>query len=129
MRNEALAKAFELRRARALEPSEALGREARNRVVNNFCILGQRVADAEIRMPNQSHHVPGVSLVHRFALATEQFVRAGKPQLPPGARMDDIHVARELPRANAHEGQTVPMPRVHVRLNLENETGEAGMLR
>ena len=38
------------------------------------------------------------------------------------------HVALELAGANAHEGDAVAMLRIHVRLDLEDEPGERGVL-
>src|SRR5262245_32514562 len=38
--------------------------------------------------------------------------------------MEHRHVARETPRADAHEADAVAMARIHVRLDLEDEAGE-----
>ena len=43
--------------------------------------------------------------------------------------MPDGHALGEHARADAHEGQTVAVRRVHVGLNLEDETGEIRVVR
>ena len=43
-----------------------------------------------------------------------------------GAHLPDLHPRLEVAGADAHEGDPVAVPRVHVRLDLEHEAGEVG---
>src|SRR5207237_347354 len=45
----------------------------------------------------------------------------------PRSYLLDLHAAGELAGAKSHESDTISMVRVHVRLNLENECGHAGL--
>ena len=108
---------------------EALRREARDFVVSDGRVLGERVADAEARSgrpgrrcrrrtPRPRSRVPGRRACANWRAAP--FRRCA---------MDDDHVALELAGADAHEGDAVAVLRVHVRLDLEDEAGEGGIVR
>ena len=122
---ETFAKAFELRGARTLQPREDFRREARNLLILQRRIDSERVADAEVRVSDESDDIAGERLVHSLAVTAEKFVRAGEPNFFPRARVRDAHVALELAGADTDEGEPVAVLRVHVRLNLEDKAGEA----
>ena len=50
--------------------------------------------------------------------------RVGDAHLLAEAHVVQPHAAAVLARAQAHEGDAVAMPRIHVRLDLEHEAGE-----
>ncbi len=124
-----LAELLELAGVRVLQGGEALRRKARDLVVADGAILGERVADAELRVPHQANNVARVRLVNRLALLPEELVRTRKAHLPAGARVRDNHVALKAPRADAHERDAVAVLRVHVRLDLEDKAGERPVVR
>src|SRR5205823_3060413 len=126
---EAFAETFELSSARTLQPGKAFGREARDFVEHERAVFGQRVADPKFSVTDQPHDVARKCLVHGLAVAAKKLVRAGKAQFFACAGVDDVHIALETAGTNAHEGKTVAMFGVHVRLDLENKTGKALVVR
>ena len=126
---QALPKLFKLRRVRIVEIRESFGREPRNFFVNDRRIGGERVADAKPIVPDQADDVAGIGFIHRFALVAEKFVGTGEANLFLRARMRHGHVAFKFPGTNPDESDAVAMPRIHVRLNFENESGERGIFR
>ena len=80
-------------------------------------------------MTNESDNIAGISFVHGLAFVAEELVRTGEPDFFLGARVMDGHVAVKLAGANADECDAVAMFWIHVRLNLEDETRERGILR
>ena len=86
----------------------------------------ERVADRELPGVDQADDVAGVGLVDRLAVAAEEAVGARRRGSACPARLfDDRHVLGEPARADAHERDAVAMARIHVRLDLEHEAGEA----
>ena len=110
-----------------MQVAEGFGREARDFLVEDVRVGRQRIADAEAVVADKADDVAGERFVHRFALVAENLVRAGEAHFLPGARVMHGHVALELAGTNADERDAVAMLRVHVRLNLEDETGERGV--
>ena len=55
-------------------------------------------------------------------------MRGGEARGLAGALVDDHHVALELAGAHAQEGDAVAVLRVHVGLDLEDESGERGVV-
>src|SRR3974390_145757 len=78
-------------------------------------------------MADKAYHIAWERFVQGFAFVAENLVRAGEAHLLLGARMMHGHVALEPAGTNAHERNAVAMLGVHVRLNLENESGERGV--
>ena len=97
-------------------------REGGNRGEGHGLAVVERVADREGAGVGQADDVAGVRRVERFALVGEQPHRARQPHVLAGARVADRHVALELAGADAYERDAVAMARIHVRLNLEDET-------
>ena len=87
--------------------------------------LVERVADREGARIGQADDVARIGDVERFAVVGEELHRAREADFFAGARVAHRHVALELARADAHEGDAIAMARIHVRLNLEDEAGEA----
>ena len=86
---------------------------------------GERIADREHAGVRQADDVAGERDVDRLAVGREQLHRAREPHVFAGAHVAHGHVALELAAAHAQERDAVAMARVHVRLNLEHEAGEA----
>ena len=124
---EALTELFKLGRVRVVQIGEAFRREPGNLAVHDGGIRSERVADAEFRMADEANDVAGAGFVDSFALIGKKLVRTGEPDFLAGAGMDDGHIALESAGADAHEGDAVAMPRIHVRLDFENETGKSGI--
>ena len=85
-----------------------------------------RVADAELSGIDQPDDVAGVGDVDRLAVAAEEPVGARRAnQLADAAVGAPSCPCVNSARADAHERDAIAMPRVHVRLDLEHEAGEA----
>ena len=80
-------------------------------------------------MTDEADDVAGIRFVHRFTLVAKEFVRTGEANFFLRARVMHRHVAVELAGAHADERDAVAMFRVHVCLNLEDETAERRILR
>ena len=85
---------------------------------------GQRVANPEIGVADESDDVSRVGFVHRLAFLAEQSVRTCEPHLLAGARMKHGHVPFKFAGADSDVRDAVAVLRIHVRLNLENEPGK-----
>src|SRR5690606_15195037 len=64
-------------------------------------------------------------VLHALAPLREEGHDVVRAERLAGAAVDDAHAAPEAPRADAHERDAVTVPRIHVRLDLEDDTGEA----
>src|SRR6187549_3387729 len=101
-----------------MQITEGFRCESRNLLVNNPGICRQRVTNAKRVVTDEANHIPRISLVHRLAFVPEDLVRTRKSHLLLAARMMHRHVPLEFARAYPDKRNTVPMPRVHVRLDL-----------
>ena len=122
------AEAFRGAGAAAADGGEALGREDRDLVELDRGIRGQRVADFKRLVAHQADHVAGEGLVDDLAFLGEQLLRIRQADLLGAGAVPDLHVALELAGDDADEGHAVPVLRVHVRLDLEDEAAEALVL-
>ena len=111
-------------RSGAVHRGKTLRREARDLVEDNRRVFAQRIADLDVIVSNQTHHVAGPCVVHRLAFAGEQPLRVGQTQIAPGAGIVRRHVAPETAGNNPDEGDPVAMARVHVGLHFEDEAGK-----
>ncbi len=125
---EAGAEFFRFGGARVGDKSEDLGREARDFVVSDRFVLGERVADAERVVADEANDVAGPGDIDGLSLLAEKFLRGREAHGAASALVDDGHVALEFAGADANEGDAVAVLRVHVRLNLEDEGGELRVL-
>src|SRR5262249_40804065 len=107
-----------------LQRRKVLRREPRNVPEMHGSGAADRVADREEARVRQTNDVAGIRLFYGFPTLSKQLVGPGKSDLLPMSRVDDLHVALELPGADSQEGDAVPMEGVHVRLDLEDESGE-----
>src|SRR6185436_11838041 len=89
----------------------------------------QRVADAKNAGIPEAEDVSRERLFDLGALLGKELKRAAQNEGLFGANVLDGHAAHEAPRADAGEGDAVPMLLVHVRLDLEDEGGEVGRAR
>src|SRR5262249_29601724 len=105
-------------------PSEVLRRKSRQLRKSQRRAGVERIADRELARIDESDDVAGVGHFDRLALATEEPVRAGGSDRLAEAAVGHDHVLREPTRTDADECHTIAMTRVHVRLNLEDESGE-----
>src|SRR5262245_6870581 len=84
----------------------------------------KRIANRELARIDQSNNVAGVSHLDRLALAAEEPVSPGGSDRLAETAVGHHHVLREPARTDADERHAIAMTRVHVRLNLEHESGE-----
>ena len=121
---ETFAKPFELTGVGALKPGEDFGCEAGDFAVNDFFIFREGIAHAEFAMADETDDIAGVGDIHRLTIATEKFMGTGETNLLAGLGVKDGHVALEFAGADANEGEAIAMTRIHIRLNLEDESGK-----
>ena len=126
---EAVAEALELCGAGVVEECEALGREAGDFVVGNGGVAGDGVADEEVVVAHDAHHIAGPRLVDGLAVLGEEALGIPEADGFSGAGVDGRHVALEAARDDAEEGNAVAVLRVHVRLDFENEAREGFGIR
>src|SRR5262249_45293954 len=81
-------------------------------------------ADRELARIDESDDVAGVSHLDRLAIAAEEPVSSRRSDRLAQAAVGHDHVLREATRTDADERHAIAMTRVHVRLNLEHESGE-----
>jgi len=86
--------------------------------------FSQGVAELDAAMRRNSDDVAGVSLVEQFAPLRQERHDVVGTNLFAGALNLQAHAALEATRAHAYEHDPVSMRRVHIRLNLEDHTGE-----
>src|SRR5687768_2392135 len=84
----------------------------------------QRVADPQITRVHQTDDVSWISHVDRLTIAPEQLMRVVESERPTTAGVRHDHPSFEHARADADERDPIAMARVHVRLDLEDETRE-----
>src|SRR5262245_66282908 len=84
----------------------------------------KRIANRELARIDKSNDVAGVSHLDRLALTAEEPVSPGGSDRLAEAAVRHDHVLREPTRTDADERHAIAMTRVHVRLNLEHESGE-----
>src|SRR5690348_3904270 len=85
----------------------------------------QRVPDRKLSRIDQTDDVTRVSEIDGFAIPTEEAIRPRRLDRAIDAAVGDGHVLAEPAGANPHKRDAIPMPRIHVRLNLEHEAGES----
>jgi len=113
-----------LPRVHRSQRGKAFGRELRDRREPDRCTGIQRVADSELPGVHQSDHVARVRLGHRLALTPEDAIHPRQAQRRAEPLVRDQHVLGELPCADAKGCDAIPVPRIHVCLDLEHESGE-----
>src|SRR5207248_822605 len=122
---EAFLQLLALERVLAAHAREDLRRKPRQLGELERRPFAERVADTQRASVEQADHVARPGLLDDDAVRTEQLVRHGEADGPLLAHVTHVHAAAELPAAHPHEGEAVAVRRVHVRLDLEDETAEA----
>src|SRR5262249_31500018 len=105
-------------------PSEMLRRKSRQLRKPQRWAGMKRIANRELARVDEADDVAGVSDLDRLAIAAEEPVGAGGSDRLAEAAVGQDHVLREPTRTDADERHAIAMTRVHVRLNLEHESGE-----
>ena len=72
---------------------------------------------------------PGPGLLRQLPVGGEEEDRVRHRHLLLRAHVAQLHPALEMPRGEANEGHPVAVPRVHVRLHLEDETRDGDLFR
>jgi hypothetical protein len=109
-------------------PPEELGGERRDAGELEVLALGEGVADADGPVVVQADDVPREGLLGHPVPGEERRGVVDR-HVAPGADVPQLHATVVLPRDDAHEGHAVPVRGIEVRLNLEHETGERGLVR
>src|SRR5215831_4560612 len=89
----------------------------------------ERVADCELPRVDEADDVAGVGDADRLAVAAKEPIGARRLERLPQPAVGYRHVLRETAGTDADKRDPVPMARIHVRLDLEDETGEAFIRR
>ena len=108
---------------------EVLRREAGDAGVLHPRLGAQGVAHPQAPPVVDAHHVAGHRVVHRRALPGHELLGRGQAHRAPGARHIGVHPRLVASGADPHEGDAVPVLRIHVRLHLEDEAGEGAVHR
>ena len=87
------------------------------------------VPDADGPVVVDADDVAGVGRLHVLAVRGHEGQRVGDLHVPPDAHVTHFRALGERPGTDAQEGDAVAVVRVHVRLDLEHETGERGLGR
>src|SRR5436190_14002391 len=119
---KSFAKAFELSSTRAVQPGKTFGCETWNFGINQCRLFSQRITNVKIRVANEPNDISGKGFIYRFTFASEDFMRARKANLFASACVNHTHIALKFARANTNKGQSIAMLRIHVGLDLENES-------
>ena len=94
------------------------------------CVGGrERVADPQQPAVVHADHVTGQRFFGEGPLATEKLLRRRELEALAGSHVDHVEPGEVPSRADAHEGDPIVMPRVHVGLHLEHEARERGARR
>ena len=109
--------------------AEYLRGEVRNAREHDRLALGEGIADVDRSMVVQADDVAGERLLGTLAVRRHEGQRVGDADLLAEAHVPEAHAARVAARADPHEGDTVPVGRVHVGLDLEDEAGQRPLRR
>jgi hypothetical protein len=104
-----------------MEPCEAFRGEARQFCEASVRLFREGVADGDGKIADDADDVACEGFVDGLAVATEEPLGIGEPDLLTGAGIDDLHVALEGARDDAEEEDAVAVAGVHVCLDLEDE--------
>ena len=90
---------------------------------------GHGVADAEDARIEKTDDVAGIGVFDDRSVLRHELLRLGECDLLSGTHMFDGHALFEFAGADTHKGHSVSVVRVHVCLDLENESGEEIFIR
>ena len=103
------------------DPAQDLGSEVRHALEIEILTFRQRVANTQRSVIGYADYVACVGFLGERSILGKEKLRSVEADDFPRSYLLDLHAARKLAGAKPHEGNTVPMIRVHIRLNLENE--------
>ena len=103
---------------------EVFGRERRNAIVGHGRTGGERISDRKRARVREPDDVARERFVDDLALAREELHRARHPDVLTGSCVTNRHVAFEFSATHAQERDAIAMARIHIRLDLEHESGE-----
>ena len=83
------------------------------------------IAYCELSRVDETENVTRIRHVDGLAVAAEEAICARCAQLLSDAAVRQHHVLFEAARAYSHERDSIAVPRIHVRLNLEDEAAES----
>ena len=94
-----------------------------------FFTGSQRITDLEVSGIRQTDDIAGKSLVHHFLLLRHESRRTAETHHLSETDMLVVGITFETAGTNLHESNTTAMIRVHIGMDLENETGEGILFR
>ena len=100
------------------------GGETRDSLKLQRAVTAERVTNAQGAAIHDPDHVTGPCLLYGHAIAGHELLRRRQANGLAAALMQHLHVGFKMSRHDAHEGNAVAMPGIHVRLDLEHETGK-----
>ena len=125
---DTLCQLLELERVGILDVTELFGCEGGNACEFKFFAFGKGVADLEVARIVQADNVARIGEVdHRFLLGHEGG-RRGELELLAAADVQVVLVAFEHTGTDLQEGDSVAVVRVHVGVDLEDESGHLLLL-
>ena len=127
--HQAGAQLLGLERIDDLDDVEDFRREERQAGELKVCAVGQRVAELDAAMRRDADDVAGVGFVEQLAALRQERNDVVGTELLAGALDLQAHAALEVSRAHAHEHHAVAVRGIHVRLDLEHDRGEPGIVR
>ena len=123
-----LLQGFAFRRRRHFHAHERFRREVGNTRVGEAAFIAHGVADPEDPRIEEPHHIARVGDFDFPPIASHDERRVGQAQGFPRSHVLGRSTPGKATRANPQKGHPIAVIRVHIRLDLENETRK-GMLR
>ena len=132
---QSLIERFATKRILGDDPREVFWSEARDPdILGEFPLggawglfRGEGITDAQRPAIVHPDDIARQRLLSEGAFTPEELLRWGELEALPRSHMGDLKTGDVAHRADAHEGDAVAMPRIHVCLHLEDEAGEGGI--
>ena len=103
------------------DPAQDLGSEVGHSREIELLAFRQRVANAQRSVIGYADDIACIGFLDERPILGKEKLRSMQADDFPRSYLLDLHAARKLAGAKPHESDTVPMIRVHIRLNLEHE--------
>ncbi len=104
-------------------------REARDAGKADFLALGQRIADAKIAMVGNADDVARPGLLCQFPVLRQKQHRVMNIENFLAPDMFQLGATFEMTRHQPHERDTVPVFRIHIRLDFEDKSADLAFKR